>query len=1021
LLSFLCGLCALCGESSSAAAPVEPAGPAVDFNRQVRPILSENCFACHGPDASARKAGLRLDLREGAFGKGRSGKRTIVPGKPGESEMVARILAEEETERMPPVKSGKKLTREQADVLRRWIEQGAPWSEHWAFIPPRKPALPHVRNPGWARNPLDTFVLARLEKEGLSPSPEADRETLIRRLSLDLIGLPPTPAEVDAFLADPSPDAYQKVVDRLLASPRYGERMALPWLDGARYADSNGYQADYERFMWPWRDYVIDSFNANKPFDRFTVEQMAGDLLPGSTTEQKVATGFHRNHRINTEGGIIAEEWRVEVVADRVETTAAVWLGLTMNCTRCHDHKYDPITQKEFYRFFAFFNNVPESGVGAEQPINHPPVVRTPRWSDLSRLRELEERIRYAEEVVKEKEKKLADRLSAWERKAHTLKPGPVWTALTPSEATASGGAKLTTREGNIVEVAGANPPRDTYTIRSAVPSKRFSALRVEALPDQRQAGKGPGRSENGNFVLTRVSLEVGGKSVPLTRAAASFSQQGYPVSAALEGKEDKGWAIHPRVGQTHRATFAPAAPVEVPDGKVVVRLEFHSQFAGHQFGRFRLYVTDADHPFEPGELPGDIHAILQVPVEKRTPAQQNALLLYYREHHAGELTAADQAVKAARKARDDFQASFPTVMVLEEMPTPRDAFVLIRGQYDRRGDKVTAGLPAALPPLPKDAPLNRLGLAKWMVDPGHPLTSRVAVNRFWEKVFGAGLVRTSENFGVQGEPPSHPELLDWLAVEFVESGWDVKALHRLLVSSATYRQKSAVTPPLLEKDPENRLLSRGPRYRLQAEMVRDNALAITGLLVNTIGGPSVRPYQPRGVWDETNVYGNLRNYQHDKGPGLYRRSLYTIWKRTAAPPSMLLFDSPSRELCAVRRPRTNTPLQALALLNEVTFVEAARVLGERMLVEGGKTAEERITFAFRLALARKPSPEELRVAKAGLERRLERYRRDPESARKLLSIGDHPVDPKRDPAELAAYAMTAAVLLNLDETITRE
>jgi hypothetical protein len=997
--------------------------PPVDFNREVRPVLSDNCFACHGPDDKARKAKLRLDTRDGLFGEADSGAGRIVqPGKPAESVLLDRLGHADPKRAMPPARAAKRPTPEQVARIRLWVEQGAKWQPHWAFVAPTRPPLPAVKDTAWARNPIDRFVLARLEKEGLRPSPEADRATLLRRASLDLTGLPPTLADLDAFLADRAPDAYEKAVDRLLASPRYGERMAMLWLDGARYADSNGFQADYERFMWRWRDWVIDAYNKNMPFDRFTVEQLAGDLLPDATLEQKIATGFNRNHRINTEGGIIAEEWRVENVADRTETTASVWLGLTVGCCRCHDHKYDPLTQKDYYRLFAFFNNVAESGVGVEQPVNHPPLVKAPRPSDTARLAELDAAIARAAEEVKAREKDLAGLQAEWEKTALRERPGVSWSALAPAEMVSAGKAKMTLQADRSVVVAGANPATDVYTVTAAVEGQPLTAFRLEALADDALPAKGPGRSNNGNFVLTKVSAQVDGQDVKIVKATADFSQEGFPVAAALAGGPNSGWAIFPKVGVTHTAIFSFERPLDLAKpAKLTVRLEFRSQYGQHQPGRIRLSVTGSKSPHEEGGLPPHLAAALELPPEQRSAAQRKELADYFRARHAGPVTEADRKLKAAQKAKQDFEATVPTVMVMAELPQPRDTFVLIRGQYDKHGDKVTAGLPAVLPPLPEGAPANRLGLAKWLVSPDHPLTARVAVNRLWEKSFGVGLVKTGENFGAQGEPPSHPELLDWLAVEFREKGWNVKALEKLIVTSAAYRQSSAVTPALHERDPENRLLARGPRFRLQAELVRDNALAVSGLLADHVGGPSVRPYMPQGVWDETNVYGNLRNYKPDAGEGLYRRSLYTIWKRTAAPPTLMLFDMPSREVCTVKRARTNTPLQALALLNEVTFVEASRVLAERMLKEGGSTAEERIAYAFRRAVSRRPSEAEVRVLSAGLEKRLARYRADPEAARKLLAVGDSKADAKLDTAELAAYTLTASVILNLDETITRE
>ncbi|OWK39738.1 PSD1 and planctomycete cytochrome C domain-containing protein [Fimbriiglobus ruber] len=1007
----------------AAAAPAWAAEPvAIDFNRQIRPLLSDNCFACHGPDEKTRKAKLRLDTKDGLFAKTDDGK-VIVPGLAGQSELFARVSSADADTVMPPPKFGKKLTPDQIKLLKTWIDQGANWSAHWAFGPlPRDVVVPAVSTPGAiVRNPIDAFVLARLAKEGLKAAPEASKETLIRRVSLDLIGLPPTPEEVAAFVKDASPNAYEKVVDRLLASPHYGERLAMSWLDGARYADSNGYQADYERYMWPWRDWVIRAYNENKPFDQFTIEQLAGDMLPNATPDQKLATGFNRNHRINTEGGIIAEEWRIETVIDRVETTSAVWLGLTAGCARCHDHKYDPLSQKEFYQLFAFFNNVPESGVGAEAPVNHPPLLRTPRPGDEQKLKDMEATVAKAADEVKAQEAKLSDLVAAWAKDAAGEKPAIMWATVKPTKAVSAGNAKLTTRPDQSVFASGPNPATDEYTVTFTANLKTVTAVRVEALPDDKLPAKGPGRYPSGNVVLTDVKVQVDGVDAKLASASADFSQDNYPVSAAIDPDPATGWAIHPRVGEPHDAVFSLATPAKSDKPMTVtVTLAFHSQFPQHAFGRFRLAVTDADNPHSRGGPPAPVLAALNVPADKRTPQQTKALNDYVRANHAKELTRADSALAAAKKIRDDFEKSLPTAMVMAEMPTPRDAYLLVRGQYDKKGEKVSAGLPAMLPPMPKDAPQNRLGFARWLTRPEHPLTARVAVNRFWEKFFGTGLVKTGENFGLQGDAPSHPELLDWLAAEFAYKGWDMKAIQKTIVLSATYRQASAVTPALIERDPENRLHARGPRFRLPAELVRDNALAVAGLLVDKVGGPSVRPYQPQGVWDETNFYGNLRNYKPDTGDGLYRRSMYTIWKRTAAPPTMLLFDSPSREVCTVKRGRTNTPLQALALLNEVTFVEAARALGEQAMA-AGDTPDARLTYAFRRATSRAPTVDELKVLRAGFDRRLAAFRKTPDAAKKLLAVGTHKSDAKLDAAELAAYTMAASVILNLDETVTKE
>ena len=689
-----------------------------------------------------------------------------------------------------------------------------------------------------------------------------------------------------------------------------------------------------------------------------------------------------------------------------------------MGCARCHDHKYDPISQKEFYQFFAFYNNVAESGGGAEQPVNHPPLAKAPRLADKEKLQELQKEI---DQATQERDKRLDTLQPAWEKTALHDKAGVSWSIVVPADLQSAGGATMTVQKDGTVNVTGKNPANDTYTL-NLLAAREISALRLEALPDDTLPTKGPGRSVNGNIVLTDVRVQIAGKDVKLAKASADFSQEAYPVAAAIDDDPKTGWGVFPQVGVRHAAVFSFEKPIQSEQPvKLTVKLDFQSQSTQHQLAAFRLALTDAKTPHEAGGVPSAIVALLETPAEKRSDAQKKELADYFRASHAGEVAEADKKVKAAIKAKDDFEAKLPTVMVMAELPQPRDAFVLIRGQYDKHGDKVTAGLPAALPPLPEGAPMNRLGLAQWIADPGNPLTARVAVNRFWERFFGVGIVKTGENFGSQGDPPSHAELLDWLATEFVRLDWDMKAIQKEIVMSAAYRQTSKTTAEMFQKDPENRLLSRGPRFRLQAEAVRDNALAISGLLVDKVGGPSVRPYQPQGVWDETNVYGNLRNYKHDEGESLYRRTMYTIWKRTAAPPTMLLFDSPSREVCTVKRSRTDTPLQALALLNEVTFVEASRVLAERMIHEGGASPEERITYAFRRAVARKPSAAELKVLVSGLQRRLAKYQAEPDAAKKLLAVGDAKSDPLMDPAELAAYTMTASVILNLDETINRE
>jgi len=832
-------------------ADAPPAAAKVDFAREVLPILSENCFQCHGPDAGSRKGKLRLDTREGAL---RQEDPVILPGKSATSEVIRRVMSMAKSEMMPPPQSKKKLSAQQIETLKRWVDQGAVWGRHWAFEKPQRPPLPAVRNQAWVRNGIDAFVLARLEKEGLAPAPEASKETLIRRVSLDLTGLPPTPEEVDAFLKDDSPAAYEKVVDRLLASPRYGERMVWEWLDAARYADSNGYQGDGERTMWPWRDWAIKAFNDNMPFDQFTVWQLAGDLLPSPTIEQKMATAFLRNHMINGEGGRIAEENRVEYVMDMTETTATVWLGLTMTCCRCHDHKFDPVLQKEYYGLFAFFNQTPVNGGGGDPQTK--PVIEQMSPKDQAELAGVQQQIGEAAKELDKLEESLF--------------------------------------------------PRDT------------------------------------------------GKSAD-----------------------------------------------ESPMAK---------------------------------ELPKEVKDALKQSAGKRNKGQ----LAQLEKHFTGKDAVYLDKVKALNKlvnARDDINRRIVRVMVMEDMATPRDTFILDKGLYNKQKAKVPAGVPGTLPPLPADAPLNRLTLAKWIVSADQPLTARVIVNRYWQQFFGAGLVKTVEDFGVQGERPPNPELLDWLATEFAtpasggreaasggrkspgdESAWDLKKLCRLIVTSAAYRQSSRVTPALFERDPQNRLLARGPRGRMPSWMIRDQALAASGLLVERIGGPPVKPYQPAGIWEEATFGG--KRYQQDKGEALYRRSVYTFWRRIVGP--TLFFDSAARQTCTVKQTRTNTPLHALTTLNDVTFVEAARAMAERVLMAEGSDSE-RIERAFRLVLARKPKADELEILRGGLKRLRGQYAADAAAAKKLLAVGESKRNEKLDATEHAAFTGLCNLIMNLDEALTKE
>jgi len=1027
------------------AAAEDKPGTQISFNRDIRPILSDTCFRCHGPDDQQRKGGLRLDIRENALKPSESGGIAIVPGKLEASELIERITSTDDTTVMPPHSLGKKLTPAQITLFKQWIQEGAEYQGHWAFIKPERPAVPKLPEQTVVTvNPIDIFIRAKLRAEGLRPSPEIDKVTLIRRVSLDLTGIPPTPAQVDAFLADSSPEAYETVVDRLLSSPRYGERMAVQWLDFARYADSNGFQVDSSRFQWPWRDWVIQSFNSNLPFDEFTVQQLAGDMLPNATPEQVLATGFNRNHKLNGEGGIIAEEWRVETVIDRVETTGLTWLGLTFNCCRCHDHKYDPITQKEFYQFFAFFNNVPESGTLQGESKNTEPtvsVVTPERQAELTRLAAV---IPAAEAKLADESKLLSQYIASWEPKfREQLKStDATWRGLVPRDVKSIGGAVLTRQTDGSYLASGLNPTNDTYEIVAPVAEGTFTGLLLECFTDPSLPVMSLGRYSNGNFVLSRVEAEISAPGLKeptkasFKRADADYSQSGWDIKLVLDQNPTNGWAVDgPTKKEPRKAMFLVEAPLKIPaDATLTVRLR-HDAIGGHNIGRFRLATTShapAAVTLGGTQYPESLKQILALDAAKRTPQQVTELETFFRANVDSPVKQAEVALAKAKQDHAAYLAQAPTVMIMRE-GAPRDAFVLLRGEYGKHGDKVVAGLPAALPPLPAGSEMNRLGLARWIADPSNPLTARVWVNRAWERFFGTGLVKTTENFGSQAEFPSHPELLDWLAVEFMQpalatkvngqpaKSWDMKAVQKLMVMSATYRQSSRATPELIERDPENRLLARGPRFRVSAEMLRDQALAVSGLLVEKQGGPSVRPYMPDGVWDETSRYGDLRNYQPDQGDGLYRRTMYTIWKRTAAPPTMLLFDSPSREICTIKRSRTNTPLQALSLLNEVTYVEAARKLAERMLTEGGNTSNDRLTLGIRLAIGRRPTERELNVLVDALAEDTAYFQKHADEATKLVAVGRAKSNPMINTSELAAFTLAANVLLNLDEFVMRE
>ena len=1027
----------------------------VEFNRDIRPILSDNCYTCHGPDKANRKTSLRLDNEASVFAD-LGGRQAVVPGDPEKSELYLRISAEDESRRMPPIYSERKLTTSQIALVRKWIEQGAKWQKHWSFIPPVTPNLPNVKDKRWVRNPIDYFVLERLEREGLAPSPEAGPETLIRRVTLDLTGLPPTPKEIDSFLSDHSPDAYEKLVDRLLRSPRYGERMAIRWLEAARYADTNGYQTDAERTMWRWRDWVIDAFNHNMPFDQFTIEQIAGDLLPNATLDQKLATGFNRNHRGNGEGGIIPEEYAVEYVVDRVDTTSTVWLGLTLGCARCHDHKYDPFTQKEYYQLFAYFNNIPERG-HANKYGNSPPMIKTPTSEQQLELSKLDRSLEEAEKEWKNLQPQLVAAQELWEK---SFNPSRMidWSITDGLEAYFPLDGNAIDRAGKLLNEKAALPAfrdgnpdyaRGQIGLAASFDGKRFiDAGNVGEFGFYDKFSMAAWiypLDEKGGAIFSRtkdLNKEVGyGLYLVDGKLQLDLVQRWLDDALRIETQQtlSPGRWYHVAISYDGSRT-AEAVKIYVngkPAETKVLLDELYQTFkttepfriggGGGPENRFHGSIDDVkvyNRVLAPDEIQlvsntDRVNEILVIPPEKRSDLQVAKLRSFFVATDAPEsIQTAHRKILALQRQRERLLDAIPTTMVMQEMNPPRDSYILIRGAYDRRGDRIRPAVPAALNPLPEDFPNNRLALARWLVDPNNPLTARVVVNRFWQMYFGSGLVRTVEDFGSQGEWPAHPALLDWLATEFIRGGWNMKALQKQIVISATYRQSSRATPAMLQRDPENRLLARGPRMRLSAEMVRDQALAISGLLVEKLGGPSVRPLQPEGLWKDLS---GGEDYEPDKGENLYRRSLYTFWKRTVAPPAMVTFDAPSRETCTVRQTRTNTPLQALNLMNDVSYVEAARVLAQRIMCEGGPLPEDRLSIAFRLATSRWPTSVEREKLQAGFKFQLDQFQKDPKSAVKLISAGEYPINQKLDVVELAAYTTMASLILNLDQTISKE
>ncbi len=1019
LLLFLSGPALIFLPRGEAGARPEASPGPVDFKRDIQPLFESRCYECHGP--RKQKNGIRFDRRATVFQGGDSGKPLVVAGNSSESVLIRRITSNDPEEVMPP--KGQRLTEGQVALLKQWIDAGAVWPEeaekrHWAYLNPVRPPLPAVTHRQWPRNGIDYFVLARLEKEKLEPSPEAERAVWLRRASLDLTGLPPSLEEVDEFLADQSGDAYEKAVDRLLAWPAYGERWARPWLDLARYADSQGYEKDNRRSMWPYRDWVIRALNRNMPFDQFTLEQLAGDLLPDASQEQRVATGFHRNTMTNTEGGTDNEEFRYEALVDRVNTTFAVWMGTTFNCAQCHNHKYDPFTTVEYYRVMAFLNNTEDADYDDERP-----TMKVFKPGQEARLRQLRDAEKAAQDQLKQQSStpEFAQAQEEWEAKLARDKAS--WVTLDPSEFKSEGGATLSKTQSKSILAEGTNSIADTYVVTTEVGPGQWTGIRLEALETGPE--KALGRQTNGAFVLRKFDLAVQPAGAESAQAAqwksvsADYSQAGFDVTNLLSGGGD-GWAVGAAEEKNRvrrSAYFALAEPLDVPENSTLIFTLRHSEkHPGANLRRFRLYATQNHDIGPPPKLPDEVRDALGVASDQRDEKQRQKVRDYYQSIDP-PLQPQRERLAAAKKAADEFDALIPVTSVMSEMSKPRETRRHIRGAYLNTAELVTPGTPATLHRFSSDLPTNRLGLARWLVDTNNPLTARVIMNRFWEQYFGRGIVETLEEFGKQGEPPSHPELLDWLATEFMRLGWDMKAMHKTIVLSATYRQTSRVSPDLLQRDPNNRLLARGPRVRLEAEMIRDQALAVSGLLSHKIGGPSVMPPQPDGIWQI--VYSGDK-WETSKGEDKFRRGLYTFWRRTVPHPAMTTFDAPSREFCVLRRNRSNTPLQALTTLNDPAFVEAAQALARRVAAKSKTDVKSRATYAFRLCLSRAPRAGELERLTKLFQQELANFKQNPAAAEKMAGSKLGESSAGGDTAALAAWTVVANVLLNLDETVTK-
>ena len=1005
------------------------AEPTIDFDRDIRPILSDKCFACHGPDEAHREGGFRLDRKDSAFGKADSDETVIVPGKPELSELIARITTDDEDLRMPPSDSTKSLSKAQIDLLKRWIAEGASWKEHWSFIRPVKYELPAVSRKDWCRNPIDYFILQRLDAAGLKPGERASKETLIRRVTLDLTGLPPTMAEVDAFLNDSSTDAYEKVVDRLLKSQRYGEHMAKYWLDAARYGDTHGLHLDNYREMWPYRDWVVRAFNRNMPFDQFTIEQLAGDLLEDPSEDQLIATGFNRCHVTTSEGGSIAEEVHIRNVVDRVVTTGTVFLGMTFDCTRCHDHKYDPFTQRDFYSMSAFFNSIDGNPLDGNKK-DHAPVIKVLTSEQKERVAELNHQIADARDEIR---KKLAEyEYSEPETPTEAKLPEPtefVWIEdSVPEGGRAQGGWQFVTK------------PKPVFSGEKS--STRTATGLGQHFFDR---AKTPLKIADGDVFFCHVYLDEKNppKEIMLQFNNGSWDHRAYWGDNKIEwGKSDSPSRFSkgalPEKGKWVRLEV-PASEVGLKAGSMVNGWAF-TQFDGTVYWDKAGIISKADQTpiydsllvwekdqkaAKGASLPADVKTIVMLDAEKRNDAQQQKLKDYFVEHVCSTSRSIfdpiHKSIVDAEKKAAEIQKAAATTLVYREKKAPKPAHILNRGEYDQKLDAVPRAVPAILPPLPDGAPTNRLGFAQWLTSREHPLMARVTVNRFWQQFFGTGLVKTSEDFGSQGEPASHPQLLDWLAVQLQDDGWDVRQTLRRIVLSATYQQDATVRGNA-DLDPQNRLLSRGPRFRLDAEVLRDQALFVSGLLVEKLGGPSVKPPQPDGLWFAVGYSGsNTVRFKPDAGPDkVHRRTLYTFLKRTAPAPQMSIIDAPSREACTVRRERTNTPLQALLLLNDPQYVECARALADRVIREGGDSAKSRAEYMLRLCTSRQPSAEEVEEVVSAIADLQDAYSADLEAAGKLVAADTSQVDNKSQTVERAAWTIAANLVLNLDEVLTK-